>query len=670
MLLFLPLLLLLEWPKVSGVDRKKVEAVEHILSECNDIVYPAKEKPLDDGVYTVYSRCRLHHRRDASVGILGGCHELANLYAVARHYNDKAGVVLTSEDFCATAAERGSSSAKIAVDGDPMKELTTCIAGVEEVLSSPEMGEAAERACHRAHPSAADAPIACRAYMQALAKAPRDSLVDAESLCSQLIARRRNGENGSEGTSQDSNENAFVASCVQFASSLIADPGSSERDVRQSCEAHIPSRDASFCLDFSKLVKSRADHSQLASFCSSQYRAINAAKTSSRQHVLQPPQAQSTLARASIGEGVTKPTSAGSDSAASALTTHGLLDMGAVCGRIFDKVIRVGLRGDVVETVSSQLCATEFRAVPLRHRPKEAKIQIGCRYFAKHFAQRSRQQGRATDATGFCRELVGQRQAPEPSPPVPQLKVSASIRRNIPNPAPTAQQVKISPSTGKVPESTPKQQVMVNKQDAQAFDDFMNKFLNHYEAPDSTLVAPDAQGQSLSTAIFAASTQVAPAAPIAPPSPTAYVAKPAPANPAEQVAPAALAAPAAPVTEVTPAKLAEQAAPGVPKGVAVAHAAPATAAAPATPAATGLAAPLDTVEQQAMPESSVGHSGEVNDFLSNFMTEYVRADSSVAVTQAPAAPIMIQATEPIPAAKESGDTDVDGLVMNFLARRI
>jgi len=750
MLLFLSLLLSLEWPEVAGVDRKRVEGTEHALSECIDIVFPAKDKPPDDGVYTVYSRCRLHHLRDASVGILGGCHELANLYAVARHYSDKAGAVLTSEDFCATAAEQGSGSAKRAAAGrsDPMEELTACIAGVEEVLASPEMGEAAERACHRAHPSAADAPSACRAYVTALAEAPRDGLVDAESVCSQLIARRRNGHSGSAGASESSYEGKFVTSCVLFASNLIANPGSSEGDVRQSCEAHIPLRDASFCAEYAKLINSRADHSRLVSFCGSQYRSMNEALTSNRQQMPQPQQAQSAHPLASVRAGATGPSSAGVSLTTSAPTTQVSLDMGAVCGRILVKVDKLGLGDAAVEMVSSQLCANEFRALPTKQRPKEAKIQIGCRYFAKHFAQRSRQKARGAGAASFCQDLVGQRKASVPSPPVPQLKFAASTGKAS-VPSPPVPQLKFAASTGRsiprlptavpqvtlslpaktVPDSvvpTPKQQVSGKHQDFQAFDDFLGKFLNPYEATDATVVAPATPAQSLTSATLAASMEAAespaatlaasmelaaPAASKAPESPATSVAEAmtaAPVTPVAQAAaiaaPAASAAPAAlaaPAAQTTVAAQAAPAAPAAPSAETLQ-----AALAPAAPAVPALAAPQDTVQEKA---------GEVNDFLSNFMTEYVHADSSQTVTEAPASPMMIQenrlgdlglgvtlrraqmeqkqalaqrlasepmsaakdssdsdvgeASEPMPVAKDSSDSDVDGLVMNFLARR-
>jgi hypothetical protein len=89
-----------------------------------------------EATFAIYSRCRLHGHRGPSNP---GCREFARLYAVARHYSDSSGGKVAVEDFCATAV--GS-----AVEQGPMQEVDACVAGAEEVLSSSEVSEAAERA--------------------------------------------------------------------------------------------------------------------------------------------------------------------------------------------------------------------------------------------------------------------------------------------------------------------------------------------------------------------------------------------------------------------------------------------------------------------------------------------------------------------------------------------
>jgi hypothetical protein len=164
-----------------------------------------------------------------------------------------------------------------------MQEVDACVAGAEEVLSSSEVSEAAENACRRAHPKAAEAAAACRMYVsslsEALRRAPAGQLVDAESICSQLVDKSAPAPEAPvvavAAASTDTEERKFVTSCVQFAGNLMGSPTVDEDEVRKSCEVHLPSEEKLFCTGYARLVYQRADATEISNFCGAEYRRMS-----------------------------------------------------------------------------------------------------------------------------------------------------------------------------------------------------------------------------------------------------------------------------------------------------------------------------------------------------------------------------------------------------------
>lgn len=306
-----------------------------------------------------------------------GCRELARLYSVARHYSDAAGGQLSTEDFCANAV----------TSAGPMQEVDACVAGAEEVLASAEVGEAAEKACRRAHPNAAEAPAACRMFVASLSEAihrgPQGQLVDAEAICGQLVSKagsqRQVASDTGAAASTGGEERKFVTSCVQFAGSLMSNPSVGEAEVQKSCEAHLPSEEKTFCSGYARLVYQRADATDFANFCGAEYRRMSI--TSS------PPVA------AQVQEHVKR---------ASTMA----MNMPALCARLFDQAVSTSISGPELKKAASELCVQELNSLAPTLRPPAPRIRVGCNFFANRLSMMKQQQGAATNATAFCAAIA------------------------------------------------------------------------------------------------------------------------------------------------------------------------------------------------------------------------------------------------------------------------
>lgn len=700
-----------------------VEALQQSVPEstCVELVAAAKDQSEREATFGVYTRCRSHGLRGSILE--PRCRELARMYSVARHYKDATGSKLAAEEFCATAV--GS-----ALEEGPMQEIDACVAGAEEVLSSSEVSEAAETACRRAHPKAAQAPEACRMYVASLAEAlhrtPAGELVDAESICGKLVqhpaAPARPVVAETAANDHDPEERKFVSSCVQFAGNLMNNPGVGEAQVRKSCEAHLSSQEKDFCDGYARLVQQKADASDFSNFCVAEYRRMSiTAKTVSgaADHSLQPKKAAPTA-----------------------------MNMPALCTRLYGQVVSAS--EPELRRAASDLCTQELNSLAVR--PPAARIRVGCKFFAGRLVKMKEQQGAGTSAEAFCAHMaVPTRahqptaaaappshapqtvvakvvpiqahepasliaptpavakpapQAPEPAPvqapqpapveapeqtPVQKAEMSAPINLLAPNgfiSAPAAPLPVVSASaalpalaaaaTVVVPAPPGPEDAAKTKSD----EDFLSKFLNKYEASTSNAAQPPAV--KVNTA--------APAQPqmkVFRDDEMADVRRKAEqlfgsdVDPAEQTggaaAPAAI--PSAPaVTEPAAAKPVAVQPPAPVAAVPVTP--PQPAAVPATvPAPAAKVAPAASSKKTSLLQGNQ----DASDFLTSFLTAYTGdGDAPKAVAQSPpAAPTPTAAPMPVatpPAAPvallespaalapSGGAADVDSLVSAFLAR--
>jgi hypothetical protein len=298
-----------------------------------------------------------------------------------------------------------------------MQEVDACVAGAEEVLSSSEVSEAAEKACRRAHPKAAQAPAACRQYVaslsEALRRVPAGNLVDAESICSELVNKQSGVRQGAVASStidniQNSEEKKFVSSCVQFADNLMSSPTVSEAEVRKSCEAHLPNEEKMFCSGYARLVFQKADTNDFANFCIAEYRRMSLTITPPPSHV-------------DAAQLVVQPKK----------TSSLAISMPAICAKLFDQVASASVSGLELKKEASDLCTQELSRLAPAHRPPTTRIRVGCKFFANRLAKMKEQQGASsTTADAFCAQIATPQhphtqqtaapQTPQALPPLPK----------------------------------------------------------------------------------------------------------------------------------------------------------------------------------------------------------------------------------------------------------
>lgn len=654
-------------------------------STCIDLVSASKDQAERDATYGIYTRCRL---KALHGGFLEpGCRELARLYSVARHYKDASGSKLAAEEFCATAV--GS-----ALEEGPMQEVDACVAGAEEVLSSSEVSEAAETACRKAHPKAAEAPAACRMFVAHLAEAiqrsPEGELVDAESICGQLVGHhpaapaQAVASPVAPSSARNTEEGKFVSSCVQFAGNLMNTPNIGEDQVRKSCESHLSSEEKNFCSGYARLVSSKADASEFSNFCLAEYRRMSLVVKS--------------VNLAAVAQAQQKKVSSMA------------MSMPALCAAIFSQAVSATLSGPNLKRAASDLCTQELNSLDAAQRPPAARIRVGCNFFGSRLVKmKEQQQGAVTSAEAFCSHIGGPQRPPAATTQTPLQTVAkaAPIQPHaaaliapvqpaaIAAPAPTQASVQQSlpelAASAALPALaaavTPVQPVAPSAEEsakAKSNEDFLSKFLDKYEASNA-----------------AAEATAAPKTPAAPVKATpmnvlrddemAEIKKKAEqlfgsdvepeqaAGTAAMPAAAVAAAPVPPAPPATPAPttLAAAVAAIAPPPLATPAAIPAVAAKAATPASSKKASLLSLGNGQDAADA---------DFLSSFLSAYTGGNAATPAAPAkvesplppvqlpdavppaaPVSPLALLEAQP-PSIPQEATMDVDSLVSSFLAK--
>lgn len=343
------------------------------------------------------------------------CQELAHLYAVARHYSPKSS--FSSQDFC--------RNVQVDIRGDPVRTVVdarlakhdACVAGLTVVLGSlgdnsnqRASGEgiqatamAAMKVCVGGRHSASateSAEADCSQYLSGLAHAPHDGFLDMGKLCDGLVAKN-DLANSSSGASGASEEN-FVYSCVRHADDALSSTnvGRAADALRQRCEADLSRYaevNASFCSDYSSLVRQGAPRRDVISHCAAQFQWLNAAE-----------------GRRTVGSAKAQPPKTVNDGTSSILPpvrSSGMDTSG--CEEYLSGIVGLDLSKDDVATVLRLDCQGHFHA-----------DSNACDRMVMLFV--------GGDPAGACRSILGVADFPKPfdAPSSSRKDGSSTLRQN------------------------------------------------------------------------------------------------------------------------------------------------------------------------------------------------------------------------------------------------